>query len=68
MISPHNLMQRDSHSCTRCTFHVEKYSLTISDEQVSQPDMQVGCLFGLKKLLCIFKMKAKLERKPMQTL
>ena len=30
------------------------YILSISDEQVSQPDMQVGCLSGLGKLLCIF--------------
>ena len=28
--------------------------LSISDEQVSQPDMQIGCLLGLGKLLCIF--------------
>ena len=27
--------------------------LSISAEHVSQPDMQVGCLLGFGKLLCI---------------
>ena len=39
--------------------------LSTSAEQVSQPDMQVGCLLGLENYCAYFKMNAKLDRKPM---
>ena len=39
--------------------------LSISDEQLSQPDMQIGCRLGFGKLLFLFKMSAKLDKKPM---
>ena len=34
--------------------------LNISDEQVNQPDMQVGCLLGSGSYCAYFKMNAKL--------
>ena len=34
---------------------VERRSLSISAEQVSQPNMQVGFLLGLGKVLCIYQ-------------
>ena len=44
---------------------VERRYFENLDEQVNHPDMQVGCLSEFEKSLCMFKMYAKLDRKPM---